>query len=318
MGIEQNLRISRKAFVLGLTANTLWATSFLASKITLQTWGPATASFLRFVLASATLLVFGKLFGIRIQILKGKQWFVACAVGATAFGFLYPLQLAGLKTISTGQSAAIMLLAPLFVIVFATTLLIEKLKWQKIVSAALGISGGFLILSEKVDLNFSRGSILTLLASMSLGVSVVLTRKFAKDIRTASLTFWSMSFGLLIISPFTFVEYLDGHFFLSSHSLGVSVASLIYLSVVCSAVAFFIWNKAISDTSAQSLAATMHVKTPLAILLGILILNEPITSAFVFGTALIMTAVWLSEAKFSHQTEMGRADAGPFKAVKNA
>jgi drug/metabolite transporter (DMT)-like permease len=144
---------------LTILANILWGASFLASKYTLQAWGPFTASSLRFGIATIALFLVLRLLGKKIEIpFDLKQWGGLIIIATTGYGALYPLQLAGLRYISSGLSAAIMLTSSLLVLLFGKTLLSESLSIQKWLALGLGVIGGSILLLSSTgvgDLNLS-------------------------------------------------------------------------------------------------------------------------------------------------------------------
>lgn len=292
-------------FLLAILANVLWGASFLASKYTLQAWGPFTSSSLRFGIATSALFFIFKIIGKQIDVPKSvKQWLGLLIIATTGFGVLYPLQLAGLKYIPSSLSAAIMLTSPLLVLLLGKTILKEQLTVQKWFALALGVLGGSVLLlstSGAVSLNLSPnlifGSILTFLSAACLAISVIATRKFSKDLSSTSLTFWSMAIGFLqlTIAAFIFEENVLAS--IGRNASLLSWMSLVFLALVCSAFCFLIWNYALSKTSPQEIASSMHIKTPTAVLIGIFIANEALTSQIVLGTFLVMLGVWMSQQK---------------------
>jgi drug/metabolite transporter (DMT)-like permease len=293
-----------KGFILAIIANVLWGTTFLASKYTLQAWGPFTSASLRFGIATVCLFIILKVLKKRIDTPQDiKQWFGLLMIGTTAFGILYPMQLAGLKFISSSLSAAIMLIAPLVVLLLGRITLREKLSKLKYFALCFGVIGGAILISTtsgvSVDLNsdFVLGALLTLAAAISLAVSIVATRKFSKNISSASLTFWSMAIGFfeLTIAAFIFEENVLAS--INQNSNMLSWVALFFLAFVCSAFCFFIWNHALSKASPQEIASSMHIKTPTAVLIGVFIANEELTTPIIIGTVLVMFGVWLSQQK---------------------
>jgi drug/metabolite transporter (DMT)-like permease len=288
-----------KAFVLALVANLLWGTSFLASKNTLHAWGPFTASALRFALALVFLLIALPFFRFRIRLLNSKREFAGISlIALSGFGLLYPLQLTGLKFISSGLSAAIMLTSPIFVVVFGRLFLSEPISQRKMIALFLGITGGCILLFGTSTLgamaspNIIYGSLLTLGASASLAASVAITRKVALKLDAANITFWSMLGGLLMLIPFAIHES-DGNLLLAADPS--ALISLLYLALVCSAACFLMWNAALAIASAKDIASTMHVKTPAAVALGIVIAGEQWTSQLLAGCLIVAFGVWLSQ-----------------------
>jgi len=195
-------------FVLAIIANILWGTSFLASKYTLQAWGPFTSAALRFGIATVCLL--GILMAMKKKIdmpENSKQWIGLIVIATSAFGVLYPMQLAGLKFIPSSLSAAIMLISPLAVLLLSRVVLQERLSKLKYVALTFGVIGGGILLSStshgiSIDINsdLAWGTFLTLASAVSLAISAIATRKYSKDISSASITFWTMAIGFLELS----------------------------------------------------------------------------------------------------------------------
>jgi len=295
--------LPRSGFALALLANLIWGTSFLASKVTLTVWGPFTASALRFAAAIAGMLIVLPALGLSIQVPRSRAvWWKVFLIGLSGFGLLYPLQLTGMTAIPSSLSAAIMLTSPLFVLVFASGFLSEALPSQKLAAIGIGIVGGIMLVSPG---NLSaaawsvaaipqllKGFTLTLAASLSLAVSVIVTRSATKDLDSRSLTFWSMCVGEALLLPLALGEK---HHPSASHDMGMAIVALVFLALFCSVFAFLIWNRALAVASPQEIASTMHVKTPVAVLLGIAVAGEPLTFAIAAGTLLISFAVWLSQ-----------------------
>jgi drug/metabolite transporter (DMT)-like permease len=298
--------LPRSGFALALLANLIWGTSFLASKVTLTVWGPFTASALRFAVAIVGMLLVLPALGLPIQIPHSRRvWLKVVLVGLTGFGLLYPLQLAGMTWIPSSLSASIMLTSPLFVLVFASGLFGEPLPANKSIAIALGIVGGTILVSPgniattiwsvSTLPNLIKGFLLTLAASLSLAASVIVTRSVSKEFDSRSLTFWSMCVGEAMLLPMALLE--KHHPPQVGASMFAAVMALIFLALVCSVLAFLIWNQALVVASPQEIASTMHIKTPVAVLVGILFAGEPPTLAIITGTAMISFAVWLSQWK---------------------
>lgn len=293
-------------FSLAILANIIWGASFLASKYTLQAWGPFTASSLRFGIATVALFVVLTLMGKKIDIpTKRGNWLSLITIATSGFGLLYPLQLGGLKYITSSLSAAIMLTSPLLVLVLGKVILKENLTTQKWIALSIGVFGGSILLSAQknsvVDITSSEefilGSLMTLAASLSLAISVIATRKLSRELSTPSITVWTMAIGFLelTVAAFIFEENILAS--LTKNAGLISWMALFFLALVCSAFCFFIWNSALAMTSPQEIASSMHIKTPTAVLIGISIGNESLSMEIILGTVLVMGGVWLSQQK---------------------
>lgn len=292
-------------FMLAIVANILWGTSFLASKYTLQAWGPFTSAALRFGIATVCLLGILMAMKKKIDMPENlKQWIGLIVIATSAFGVLYPMQLAGLKFIPSSLSAAIMLISPLAVLLLSRIVLQERLSKLKYLALTFGVVGGGVLLSStshgiSIDFNsdLAWGTFLTLASAVSLAISAIATRKYSKDISSASITFWTMAIGFLELSLAAFIFEENVLATINTNSNMLSWVSLFFLAFVCSAFCFYIWNHALSKASPQEIASSMHIKTPTAVLIGVFIANEELTPTVIIGTALVMFGVWLSQQK---------------------
>lgn len=292
-------------FMLAIIANILWGTSFLASKYTLQAWGPFTAAALRFGIATICLLGILKAMKRTIDMPKSlAQWLGLILIATSAFGVLYPMQLAGLKFIPSSLSAAIMLMSPIAVLLLSRIILKERLSKLKYIALTFGVFGGGVLISSTsngMTVNFNSdffcGTLLTLASAISLAISAIATRRYSKDISSPTITFWTMAIGFVELTVIAFIFEEDVIVSIVKNANTLSVLSLFFLAFVCSAFCFYMWNHALSKASPQEIASSMHIKTPTAVLLGVFIANEELNTPIITGTVLVMFGVWLSQQK---------------------
>lgn len=285
-------------FMGAVLANVIWGSTFLGSKILLNFIPPFLSVFLRFSVASVFLLFW-------IAVTKGSfQWTLykkykweLFKIAMVNYTFLYPLQTFGLKYITSSQSSVIMLLAPLFALGI-TKGLSKKFTIAEVVSIGSAFIGALLITlkssSSIQDLNLSNiGTGLTLLSSFCLGYSVVLIKKFNHKIHAnqESFTATNFTFFLMSIGSMTFLPFAGLELFSVSNMPTFNWSTfywILYLSIICSVFSFILWNYSIPLNSSIVTSITMYLKTPVAILLGFLILNEQLSLIFYLGTLLIL------------------------------
>jgi drug/metabolite transporter (DMT)-like permease len=297
---------SRQAVVLGLVANILWGTSFIAAKYAVNLGGPLVTTSLAFGVALAV-LYFTSIFGGSPLTFpaRGRALKATLLIGVTGFGFFYPLLYAGLGLISSGYSAAILLSSPLFTLLLAAVFLGEKITWRKSFAIAVGLAGCLVLLLPEVprDTSFQwsslRGELFTFGAALSLAVSVILTRKYADSIVAHDLTFWSILAGLIFLLPLSAAGLgasLSSGVLVQASSRGPLLA-IFYLGAVCTALCCFLWNRAIILAPAKVVAPTMYIKTPVAILIGALFAREALSLGLFVGTGLVLFGIWISETE---------------------
>jgi probable blue pigment (indigoidine) exporter len=273
-----------------VTANVIWGASFLASKVTLGFWTPLEASSLRFILATILLGTIAAVTRNRIALPKDRQtWGWALLAGAVGFGALYPLQLIGLTKIPSGVSAIVMQSSPILVLVFAFILSREKMTARSAVAVGLATFASMLLILNRglgasgatID---TTGLILTTLASVALALSVPISKKLSASIGSLSATFWSMAIGAALLATITLAAETPniGKILAAPSS---AWAALLFLSLICSALGFFLWNFAIRHSNSSVVAYTMQIKTPTAVLIGFTLGSE------IFGLSTILAGV---------------------------
>ncbi|MBF0313776.1 MAG: EamA family transporter [Oligoflexia bacterium] len=288
---------SKKGLLLGLGANIIWGTTFLASSKGLQFFEPFTIVFLRFLLAALAIWIFCIITGKELGLKFNRSWKMFLLNGLLCFVLLYAFQITALKYIPSGLSASIMLLSPLLV-VLASCLFSLTIRFSSLLGVSLGAIGGFMLIYDRGG-NFSltgtnelSGMILTFLSAISLSLSTYTTKNLTENFGVLKTTFWSIIFSLPILAILSIFEIKNAPPVITLESLGY----LFYLSIICSVLAFFMWNKAIALFTPEKFAGTMHIKTLVAILLGFMIANETLTTNFFIGTAVIMLGITLSRS----------------------
>jgi drug/metabolite transporter (DMT)-like permease/site-specific recombinase XerC len=211
------------AVVAAIAANALWGSSFMASKVILAQCPPLTATLIRFSIAIALFAIIAtiKKIDIQIQVLKSR---LAALIGLGLIGYtgLYTMQMIALKHIASSQSAAIMLLAPVFTLIVQSALK-GSIRGREAVTTAVGLLGAAAILFDQYKVDLSgiafQGLILTTLASACLGVSVVQTKGLlapsgnVPGFTVFNLTFYSLLIGVLGLLPFVVMEQHNGAHF---------------------------------------------------------------------------------------------------------
>jgi drug/metabolite transporter (DMT)-like permease/organic radical activating enzyme len=288
---------NKKGLFLAVLANIIWGSTFLASSIALKSMGPFSLIFFRFLFAALALFFFAKVTSRKIKFpIDNKTSLLILANSIVSFVMIYSFQMMGLEFLSTSLSASIMLLAPL-IVVFISNILNVEIELKNIVGIALGVVGGLLLIYDKgygVSVTSSaelKGVIYTFMAAFFLAASSFLSKKISVRIDALNTTFWSIFGALPILCALSFYEQVETPIAFDSDLL----ICILYLSIVCSAFAFFIWNKALQITTPSYVASTMHLKTPVAIFFGVLIGNESFNINYIYGTIIITLGIVITK-----------------------
>ena len=274
-----------------ITISILWAGSWLALKIALQDVPPMTLAWMRFGIAVPVLAVIARAARLRLPSDR-RDWFWLALAGLISFAANYLLIFWGTQYIPAGLAAVLQATIP------ASGLLIGKLWLPDQRVSRLGVAGILVgILGVAIffgdQLRVASGlaaaaCVALALTSLTNGVGGVLVKRFLNHVNPILLALCQQLCALPLLMGVAFVrEGAPWQFQWSA----LSVASLLYMSLAASVLAFllFFWLlKKWSAPRAMLYALLMPVVT---LLLGWAVLGEQLTAQTLAGAAVVLLSV---------------------------
>lgn len=270
----------------------IWSTTPLTVK-----WSAEGAGFLLGALARmglAAALCLALVAALRVGLPMHREARRAYATGALGgYGAMLCVYWAA-QYVPSGLISVLFGLSPLVTALLAAPLLGERaLTPLKLAGMLLGLTGLATIFGVGVALG---PQVVAGLAVLCLGVvlhslGLVLMKRHRGGLRSLSLTTGT----LLVVAPLFLVTWwvFDGH--APSNVPARALASIAYLGIVGSVVAFTLFFYMIRHVSANSLALITLVTPVLALLLGAAIDHEPIGPKVWAGTALVLAGLALNQ-----------------------
>ena len=276
--------------VLVLFAAFLWGTSFPVVRVTLQSVDPLLLSSIRLGLAGAFAFFVGIASGrMRLNILKDRL--VISLALLNSFGFLF--QHTGMS-ITTASRAALLINANVVLVAILSILYLgERISKVKTLSIMMGLTG-IVILNTQLSPQSLMGrqligDILVVAAGAVWSVYIVVTKRaLTKGYSLMPLTVGVLFWTAIFLSPLSL---------LSDRTLSLDATGwlwIIYLSIICSAVAFFLWVIGLKGVSATVSSILLLAEVLFAVLLSVLFLSELLTLYDLAGGTLILLAIILS------------------------
>lgn len=286
-----------------ILANILWGSTFMASKVILAQCPPITAITIRFAVALLAFLLIAilKKHDFQPSVFKKRfpDFFLLGIVGYTG---LYFFQMVALTKITSVQSSAIMLLAPIFTLIL-NLVQTKTVDLRNVTVVVLSFIGAALIFLDHNKLDYTNvelsGLLYTLMASFFFGWSVPITKKLLTpkndepQLSIFNLTFYSILIGTCFLFVIALWEIEN-----PATPLNLNFKFwgwIVYLGIACSSIAFFLWNWSIKKISPIAVAASMYLKTPVALLIGAIVLSERLSFVFYLGTAIILATLFLNQ-----------------------
>lgn len=271
----------------------IWGSSYLGISVAIETIPPFLMTGFRFVLAGLLLMGWALLRG---ESMPGwRQWRSAFIAGGLLFlcnnALIVVAELAG---VPTGMIALLIATTPMWVVIVSAVNGTARPNRMTIIGLMLGTLGITLL----VDLNgaFNGGG--TLLIGMAGAVTGalfwVLGSLYARSADLPKNTMLSTSMQLLCGGLLQFGLAAVTGDFARLDVAAVSMRSLIamfYLMIFASVIAFTAFTWLMRNVNPALVATYAYVNPVIAVLLGALILDEPLTPRIIIAGSIIIGAV---------------------------
>ena len=264
----------------------LWASAFVGIRSVGPEVSPGALTLGRLAVGS---LALGVLVAVRRPAWPARaDWPRLVTIGVLWFAvYNVSLNAAELR-VDAGTAAMLVNVGPVLLAVLAGLSLGEGFPRPLLVGSAIGLAGVVLIgvaTSTGADADVW-GSVLCVVAAVVYAVAVVLQKPLLGHLSALQVTWIACTVGAVATLPFAPQLVAD----LSTAGPG-AFATVLYLGLGPTAVAFTTWAYALARTSAGRLGATTYLVPPIAIGLGWLLLDEVPPLLAVAGGALCLLGV---------------------------
>jgi drug/metabolite transporter (DMT)-like permease len=271
----------------------IWGSTWLFIKLGLEDLPPFTFAGIRFVIASLILYAIITAKKIRLPRTR-KDWALLAVTGILSFTLNYGLVFWGEQYISSGLAALLQATIPVFGLVIAHFHLPgERMTPAKILGVVLGVAGVAVIFSNQLTVAGTMalaGSAGLVAGSACAAYANVLVKSRGATMEPAILASGQMLFGLV---PLLLIGIAFEGNPLNFHWTGMAVASLFYLAIVGTVVAFLLYYWLVQHMDVTKTMLIALVTPIIAVALGILILDEELNWRIVAGGAMIMAGIAL-------------------------
>jgi drug/metabolite transporter (DMT)-like permease len=264
-----------------------WSFASVFTRLALRFFTPLSLGFLRYFIASLSLIVFSLFVKIRIPDKNDIKWFVL----AGFFGFFSYIIVfnIGCTTVSAATASLMLATVPVITTLLARILFKEKLRTIQYIAIVIEFTGiGVLTLMNGI-FSVNIGLIWLLLASMALSFYNILQRKIIKKyspIQTAIISMWFGTILLCIFLPGSVVEIKNTPL--------TQIVYIIILGVFSSAIPYITWTYAFSKTKDVSSVTNYMFITPfLTAILGMVLAQEIPDRPTIIGGIIIMTGLFI-------------------------
>ena len=277
----------------GLAASSIWGGMYVVSKVVLEVIPPF--SLLTARLALGFLALYAAILIRRTNMAFTRdQFWQSLAVGVIGYGISLGFQFTGTKLSTASNGSLITSATPAFVLLFAFFLLQEKISARQVLALALSTIGVLAVIDPRtaeLSPSLFRGNLFLFCAGLTWAVYSVLVRKISPNIDLLA----SSAVMLLGGIPSAFILGINE---INTQGLGEItpgiLAGIVFLGIISTAVAMFLWNYAFKELPATIASLTFFAQPVVGTLLGWFFLDETITPLFLLGGALIGAGILIS------------------------
>ncbi len=273
-----------------------WGGTFIAGKLLTTRVDPYSAAFLRFLIASCCLVLWILKTERRLPRISWDDLIILLVLGLTGI-FSYNLFFfSGLAHIQANRASLIIACNPVFISLCAVFFFKDRLTSLKASGLGLSLAGAFIVItrghvSEIFAAGIGKGELLIFGCVVSWVIYSILGKKAMHNLSPiASVCYSSISGTVLLFFPACY----KGVFIHFQEYLWVDWASLFYLGFFGTVLGFLWYYEGIKAIGPLKAGIFINFVPISAIVLSVLILNEPVNPSLIIGAVLVIAGVYLT------------------------
>ena len=272
----------------------VWSSAFagISEVVTKGAYGPGQTALLRFLIASATMLVVALVRRQRLPRLEDvPRLFAAAVTGITIYHLAFTF---GETRVSAGAAALLIASGPIWTALLAVAYLGERFNRWGWAGVALAFTGvvGITFGEGKGGLTLEPMALLVLLAAASTAIYFVLSKRPLRHYSSTEFTSYVIWFGTIPM-----LVFLPGLVEQVPHAPAWATWTVVYLGVFPAALAYVLWSYALARMPASTTASFLYASPVLATLVAWVwqgVVPGPVTLG---GGALALAGVILVQTK---------------------
>jgi|GEM_PF-83982 len=280
----------------------VWGSNYIYMKLASELITPMQIVFFRVLFGFLPVLLYALVKGeVRLNHFRHAHHFVVMALLAAIiqyYGFAK-----GTSFLHSGVAGAVTGAIPLFSFILAVLFIPEeKASPLKVLGVVLGLGGVLAIAGpsgeQLADSNMV-GVAYMMMGSLGLGSSFIYARKYIVPLQLpgAALTTYQLGIGLLILALITDYSGISGIW----TDLHASLGLIIGLGLLGTGFAFIIYYYIVKELGAVTASSATYLPPVVALLIGAVVVGEPIGMVEYLATSMILAGVVLLRTKASKQ-----------------
>jgi drug/metabolite transporter (DMT)-like permease len=286
--------VKRTSWIYFALVSLLWGVPYLFIRVAVAPgqFTPAFVVFSRVAIGAALLIPYAIKLGVLRPALKKWRWIAGYAL----LEMVGPWGLISQGETKVNSGLAALLIAT--VAIWATILngaLGDKTVWHS--TRLLGLAVGFVGICLVVGIESLKGKVnvvailMLLLAAIGYAIAPTMARRKIPKLDGAAVNGLAMLITALVYLPFAIADWPTHHVRVNS------IYSLIALGIFPTAICFVLFFKLIADIGNARASLVAYVNTGVAVLIGVIVLNEKLTAGILVGLPLVLLGSYFASRK---------------------
>ncbi len=216
----------------------------------------------------------------------------------------------GERSTTAGIAALVVALAPGMTLVLALVLGLERIRLQHIIGLAVAFLGVAVVVAlgtgEDLSLESAKGPLIVLGAPLSFALYNVILKPLLGRHDLLALTAATSLVGTLGLVPLIRASTVDA----AVEASATEAALVLYLGVLATCLGYIGWNVGLRGLGPTRAVAYTYAISPLAVIIGALVLDEVVTPWLVLGAALVVGGILLAQRASAPTREPSAKDLG--------
>ena len=285
--------MSRRAYFHFAVSGLFWGIPYLLMKVAVADIPPTVIVCSRVLIGAAILIPLAIHQKVLMDAIRGWRYVLPYAI----FEMMIPWILItnAEKKISSGLAGLLIATVPIWSTIFAS-MNGDKTVWhsKRLVGIAVGFAGLVgLVGYESIFGNSDPLSIaMMLVTAMSYSYAVNMISIKLPEVSGIAINGLAMVFTAIVYLPFMIAQWPAANTVSTESAL-----SLLALGIFCTALAFISFFIVMKEIGPARASIGTYVNTAVAVVLGVLILSEPLTLGIIIGLPLVMIGSFLASRK---------------------
>ncbi len=290
--------MSKRGWILFLSLGLLWGMPYLLIRIAVGEIDPLVVAGTRTLMGALLLLPVALHRKALAPAFRKWKWLLAF----TLIEMSVPWLLLGHaeKHINSSTAGLLIAVVPLFAALIMAKLGHERLELRRLVGLCVGFAGVALLIGLDIDFSDYLAVGATVIVSLCYAIGPIIIDRKLNDVPAIGVITASLILATIIYAPFA-------PFLWPSQVSANAAWSVVGLGVLCTAAAFLVFFALIAEVGPSRATVITYVNPAVAIVLGALVLSEPLTLGMAIGFPLVILGSYLGTMRGSAAAHGARA-----------